>query len=254
MFVDDCSMDFHCFITITSINRLSSNKSISKDKYLTVVAHFKNWIDILVNDKMTTNVLAATIKLMIVHQILCDKHDANMKVATMWTRTHHYHYHYHCHRTYYSNTIEFVRIQITIPKIYVEVIFLRLFVCLFVYLFASDLMLQNQITFDLAAKIQIQINVSSYLIFHLVLLLSRNHLVVFSARFGWREWVCELGYFFYMFPLVNWYASAYCSCNMVCLFAVYSRALANPIWNGKIRVSIFSGELEYRAKADSSRM
>lgn len=83
MIVDDCSMDFHCFITITSINRLSSNKSISKDKYLTVVAHFKNWIDILVNDKMTTNVLAATIKLMIVHQILCDKHDANMKVATM---------------------------------------------------------------------------------------------------------------------------------------------------------------------------
>lgn len=41
---------------------------------------------------------------------------------------------------------------------------------------------------------------------------------------------------------------------MVCLFAVYSRALANPIWNGKIRVSIFSGELEYRAKADFSRM
>lgn len=130
------------------------------------------------------------------------------------------------------------------------------FVCLFVDLFASDLILQNQITFDLAAKIQIQINVSSYLIFHLVLLLSRNHLVVFSARFGWREWVSVWVtiFFFYMFPLVNWYESAYCSCNMVCLFAVYSRALATPIWNGKIRVSIFSGELEYKTKADFSRI
>lgn len=37
------------------------------------------------------------------------------------------------------------------------------FICLL-----GDLLLQNQITLDLPAKIQIQINVSSYLIFHLV--------------------------------------------------------------------------------------
>lgn len=46
-------------------------------------------------------------------------------------------------------------------------------VCSFCLLFIHFILLQNQITFDLlTAKIQIQINVFSYLIFHLVLVLT----------------------------------------------------------------------------------